>query len=465
MGSKSPEHQDPPHGHDPPSDAVTTMGGEPRGAHLSRDGDGSLGEAGDTDDDDNAIGAGAVPHSLTGPTTAQKSQKKKKKKKSKKKPSGAAHQSSPPRRPVDQLFPTGQYPMGEIQGDGAVMNTARTTAAERREQTRCDLVDETFLNNYRKAGEIHRQVRQWVQTSVRPGQTLMDIAVGIDDGVRALLDNAGLAPGEGLRSGLGFPTGLSLNHCVAHSTPNPGQAPVVLQATDVMKVDFGVHINGWIVDSAFTMSFDPTYDPLLAAVQDATNTGIQTAGVDVRISDVSAAIQEVMESYEVEIRGRTFPVKPVRSLSGHDIKQYQIHGGKSIPFVRNHDQTKMEAGEIFAIETFGSTGRGTVIDGAGVYGYGRSADAPLKVITPLATARSLYKTINQNFGSLVFCRRYLERLGVDRYLAGMNNLVSKGVMDVYPPLMDISGSFSAQFEHTIILGEVGKEVISRGDDY
>ncbi|PKY02387.1 peptidase M24A, methionine aminopeptidase [Aspergillus campestris IBT 28561] len=470
MGSKSPEHQDTPHGHNAPSAAVTTTGGEPRGAHLSRDGDGSLGDGGDTDDDDDddddTLGAGAVPHSLTGSTATKKNQnKKKKKKKSKKKPSGPVHQSSPPRVPVDQLFPTGQYPMGEIQCDGAVMNTARTTAAESRDQARCDLVDETFLNNYRKAGEIHRQVRQWVQASVRPGQNLMDIAVGIDDGVRALLDNAGLAPGEGLRSGLGFPTGLSLNHCVAHSTPNPGQPPVVLQATDVMKVDFGVHINGWIVDSAFTMSFDPTYDPLLAAVQDATNTGIRTAGVDVRISDVSAAIQEVMESYEVEIRGHTFPVKPVRSLSGHDIKQYQIHGGKSIPFVRNNDQTKMEAGEIFAIETFGSTGRGTVIDGAGVYGYGRSADAPLKVITPLATARSLYKSINENFGSLVFSRHSLERLGVDRYLAGMNNLVSKGVMDVYPPLMDVRGSFSAQFEHTIILGESGKEVISRGDDY
>ncbi len=65
-----------------------------------------------------------------------------------------------------------------------------------------------------------------------------------------------------------------------------------------------------------------------------------------------------MESYEVEIGGKTFPVKPVRSITGHDIKQYRIHGGKSIPFVKTSDQTKMEEGEIFAIETFGSTGRG-----------------------------------------------------------------------------------------------------------
>ncbi len=69
-----------------------------------------------------------------------------------------------------------------------------------------------------------------------------------------------------------------------------------------------------------------------------------------------------MESYEVEIRGKTYRVKPVRNLSGHNIKQYHIHGGKSIPFVKTRDQTKMEEGEVFAIETFGSTGRGYTVD-------------------------------------------------------------------------------------------------------
>lgn len=81
-----------------------------------------------------------------------------------------------------------------------------------------------------------------------------------------------------------------------------------------------------------------------------------------RVSDVSAAIQEAMESYEVEIRGQTFPVKPVRNLTAHNIKHYRIHGGKSIPFVKNSDQTKMEEGEVFAIETFGTTGRGYLRD-------------------------------------------------------------------------------------------------------
>lgn len=81
--------------------------------------------------------------------------------------------------------------------------------------------------------------------------------------------------------------------------------------------------------------------------------------------DIGAAIQEAMESYEVEIKGQTHPVKCIRNLNGHDVIQYMIHGGKSVPIVKGNDQTKMEEGEIFAIETFGSTGKGYVRDDVG----------------------------------------------------------------------------------------------------
>ncbi|KAL4988200.1 MetAP 2-2 [Aspergillus falconensis] len=457
MGSKSPERD----GHKGQENAAapneSSSGGMPRGVHIATDGDGTIGDSDDGDDGE------AHPTALTNATSNGNQKKKRKsKKKSKKK---AAKQSSPPRVPLSQLFPQGKYPVGEVQAYHNMENTSRTTAEEVRYMSRSYLEDDSFLNDYRKAAEVHRQVRKWTQERVKPGQGLMEIAEDIDDGVRALLGHAGLEPGDSLKAGLGFPTGLSLNNVVAHYTPNPGQRDIILQSSDVMKVDFGVHINGWIVDSAFTMSFDPVYDNLLAAVKDATNTGLKTAGIDVRISDVSAAIQEAMESYEVEIGGKTFPVKAVRNITGHNIKHYQIHGGKSIPFVKNSDQTKMEEGEIFAIETFGTTGRGYLYDDVGVYGYGKSYDAPSQVSLPLASARSLYKTINENFGTIVFCRRYLDRLGLQRYLAGMNTLVQHGIVDVYAPLIDVKGSYSAQFEHTVLLRELNKEVISRGDDY
>lgn len=96
------------------------------------------------------------------------------------------------------------------------------------------------------------------------------------------------------------------------------------------------------------------------AVKDATNTGIRECGIDVRLCDIGAAIQEVMESYEVELDGKVYGVKSVRNLNGHSIAPYQIHGSKSVPIVKGGEATKMEEGEFFAIETFGSTGKGCV---------------------------------------------------------------------------------------------------------
>lgn len=388
--------------------------------------------------------------------------KKKKKRKPKKKKGAAGAsktQTSPPRVRLSDLFPSGQYPVGQEE-EYRNENSYRTTSEEKRH---LDRMRDDFLNEYRQGAEIHRQVRQYAQKSIKPGQTLTEIAEGIEDGVRALTGHPGLEEGDNIKGGMGFPTGLSINHCAAHYTPNAGNK-TVLQEQDVMKVDFGVHINGRIVDSAWTMTFDPVYDNLLAAVRDATNTGVREAGIDVRVGDIGAAIQEAMESYEVEINGKTIPVKPIRNLNGHDIVQYSIHGGKSVPIVKGGDQTKMEEGEIFAIETFGSTGRGYVTDDMETSHYAKKADAP-NVALRVSSARSLLNTINKNFGTLPFCRRYLDRLGHEKYLLGLNNLVSSGIVEAYPPLCDIKGSYTAQFEHTLLLRPNVKEVISRGDDY
>ena len=92
--------------------------------------------------------------------------------------------------------------------------------------------------------------------------------------------------------GLAFPTGCSLNHCAAHYTPNAGD-PTVLEYNDVCKIDFGTHVNGRIIDCAFTVAFNPKYEPLLRAVKEATYCGIREAGIDVRLGDVGEAIQEV----------------------------------------------------------------------------------------------------------------------------------------------------------------------------
>jgi methionine aminopeptidase len=303
----------------------------------------------------------------------------------------------------------------------------------------------------REAAEVHRHVRKYAQSIIKPGIKLADMCEQIENLNRQLVREAGL------KRGIAFPTGCSLNHVAAHYTPNPGD-DTVLGAGDVMKLDFGTQINGRIIDCAFTVAFDPQFDPLLEAVKEATNTGIRHAGIDARLGEIGAAIQEVMESHEVTINGKTYAVKSIRNLNGHSIEPYHIHAGKyvaprtalpfylpvrstaaappavtyryrcpcvpatgrvctrgdlpaprrrpsasprmrchllpgrgrltdavgcrSVPIVKTPEQTKMEEMEVYAIETFGSTGRGEVSEDMECSHYMRNFDldfAPLRL--------------------------------------------------------------------------------------
>lgn len=355
----------------------------------------------------------AVTGEQAGEGAAKKKKKNKKKKKKKKK---ATTQSDPPRVLMSQLFPNNTYPKGEEVDYTGDENTFRTTSEEKRHLDR--LMDDDFLTDYRHAAETHRQVRQWAQNWIKPGMGLTEIANGIEDSVRALVGHSGLEEGDAINAGMGFPTGLNLNDIAAHFSPNAGNKSVFGQ-DDVMKIDIGVHVNGRIVDSAFTMAFEPKYDPLLEAVKAATNTGVREAGIDARLGEIGGAIQETMESYEIELNGKTYPIKSIRNLNGHTIHPYSIHGDKSVPIVKTNDQTKMEEGDVFAIETFGSTGNGYVVDQGEVSHYALMADAP-KVDLRLSSAKSLLSTIKKNFGTLPWCRRYLDRIGCEKYLLGVS---------------------------------------------
>ncbi|KAM0846421.1 hypothetical protein ACQ4PT_055684 [Festuca glaucescens] len=396
------------------------------------------------DDDDGPSEDGAAV------SAAAKKKKKKSKAKKKKDP---LQQTDPPSIPVDELFPSGDFPEGEIQ-QYLDDNLWRTTSEEKRELER---IQKPIYNSVRRAAEVHRQVRKYMRSIVKPGMLMTELCETLENMVRKLIKE------NGLQAGIAFPTGCSLNWVAAHWTPNSGDK-TVLQYDDVMKLDFGTHIDGYIVDCAFTVAFNPMFDPLLQATRDATNTGIKEAGIDARLCDVGAAIQEVMESYEVEINGKVFQVKSVRNLNGHSIGPYQIHAGKSVPIVKGGEQTKMEEGEFYAIETFGSTGKGFVREDLECSHYMKNFDVghvPLRV----AKAKQLLGTINNNFGTLAFCRRYLDRIGETKYLMALKNLCDVGIIQPYPPLCDVRGSYVSQFEHTILLRPTCKEVISRGDDY
>lgn len=204
--------------------------------------------------------------------------KKKKSNKKKKKKTLDEQQTTPLRVALANPLPDQRFPEGEVVEHGTDNdNLRRTTVEELRHLSVVKNMDDEFLNDYRKAAEVHRQVRQYVQTIAKPGISMSQLAQEIEDGVRALTNHQGLGTGDALKAGMGFPTGLCLNNVAAHWTPNPGAKEAILQYDDVLKIDFGVHVSGRIVDSAFTVAFNPAYDNLLAAVKAATNTGLKVS--------------------------------------------------------------------------------------------------------------------------------------------------------------------------------------------
>lgn len=363
-------------------------------------------------------------------------------------------QTNPPSVPIHVLYPTSEYPVGQEVEYNGNMGKQRITSEEKRAIERSNYDD---YNDARRAAEAHRQVRKHIQSWVKPGMTMIEICEELERCSRALIGE------DGLKAGLAFPTGCSRNNCAAHYTPNAGDSTVLLY-DDVTKIDFGTHVNGRIIDCAFTLTFNPKYDKLVEAVRDATNTGIKIAGIDVKLCEVGEAIQEVMESYEVELDGKTYPVKSIRNLNGHSIDAYRIHAGKTVPIVKGGEATMMEENEFYAIETFGSTGRGIVRDDMDTSHYMKNFDAPF-VPLRLQASQKLLGTVNKNFGTLAFCKRWLDRLGATKYQMALKDLCDKGILDAYPPLCDIKGCYTAQFEHTIVLRPTCKEIISKGDDY
>ena len=120
-----------------------------------------------------------------------------------------------------------------------------------------------------------------------------------------------------------------------------------------------------------------------------------------------------MESHEIELEGKTYQVKSIRNLNGHSISPYQIHSGKTVPIIAGGEATLMEENEFYAIETFGSTGRGHVTEDMECSHYMKNFDVghvPLR----LQKSKQLLNTVNKHFGTLAFCRRWLDRLGETR---------------------------------------------------
>ncbi len=320
---------------------------------------------------------------------------------------------------------------------------------------------EDTLGSLVKAGLIHKEVRRRLQPLLKPGVKVLDIIKHIEKETIELSKNHSNFT---YNKGIGFPCGFSINNCAAHWSPS-SNTDIVINENDVIKIDYGVEMNGWIIDSAFTISFNPVYDNLLTAVKEATQQGIKSIGVDVNIKEWSSEIQETMESYEIELNNKTHKIRAIENLGGHNIKNGIIHGGLFLPAVKlSHmpDNQRFTEG-VYAVETFGSTGESRTIEKGNATLFRIDPDYQTNYIK-LDSTRKFFQKIKQNFNTLPFCDRYIEDLD-PKWNTHIDILNKNKAIYSYPPLVVNDDAYTAQYEHTIYLFDNKKINCSSGEDY
>ncbi|MFX1519905.1 MAG: type II methionyl aminopeptidase [Promethearchaeota archaeon] len=294
--------------------------------------------------------------------------------------------------------------------------------------------EEDKLEKYRKAGQIVAKAKEYIRPFVKVGEKLLSICEKAEQCI--IKEGAQLA----------FPCNVSINHLAAHYSSPPGDKTVIEEG-DVVKVDIGAHVDGFIADSAFTVNFDPEFDKLVEAAVDSCHAAIEAMLPGTNTKDIGKIVESTIKSKSSKFR-------PIKELSGHILDEYALHGPKTIPNVRIPYGTKIEAEEVYAVETFASTGSGSVHDLP--YGYIYHI-MPVRTPVRLKGSRKIISAALKEHKTLPFSERWIAKQ-LKTYKVALNELVTKGVLHRYKVLSDKKGCKVAQAEETMIVTKDGPEI-------
>lgn len=309
----------------------------------------------------------------------------------------------------------------------------------------------------KKGGDIHKQVQEYTKSVLKQDMKLIDLATIIEDKIKELTNYREESPLDG---GIAFPTGLSVNNCAAHWSPNPSDTYQTLSENDLVKIDFGVHMSGYILDGAFSWSPTDKFDELIGVSVEATECGIKSAGPDAILGEIGSNIQEVIENAEVEINGKIVSVKSTMDLCGHQIGRYHIHAGKAVPNIRINYKERMKVGEQYAIETFPTTGSGRAIVKKN---YAPSDCSHYMIMNDQTknipkNLKNTYNKIYSQFGTLAFCNRWCD---FNTSQQKDFSILTQKHIQCYPPLYDtLNTAYVAQTEKSIFISDNGTIILN-----
>lgn len=280
------------------------------------------------------------------------------------------------------------------------------------------------------AGKIASQVRDHIRPIIKKDTPLLEIAEKIENKIIEL----GGKPA--------FPVNLSINNIAAHYTPPHDDKTL---AHGLLKIDFGVHINGYIADTAFSIDLENSQNnkKLIQASEQALKEAIKIFKPNTLLNEIGKIISKTIESYSFS---------PIINLSGHEMSEYDLHAGITVPNIDDNRNIQIEK-KLYAIEPFASTGSGKVHDGkpSGIY----VLTSERNVRSPIA--REILEYIVKNYRTLPFCSRWLVKEFGTKALIGLKQLEENDNLHHFPQLVEASNAIVSQAEHTVLIDE--KEII------
>jgi methionyl aminopeptidase len=297
--------------------------------------------------------------------------------------------------------------------------------------------DPAALEKFRQAGDIAARARELAVSLIRPGATLESVMVAVEDYIRSR------------GGGIAFPAQTSRNHIAAHYCPRPGD-PMVYEAEDVVKVDIGVEVDGYVADNAQTVYLGEkeVYHNMITASAAGLQAAIDVVGPGVQVKDVSTAIHAAIDRHGF---------RPVYNLTGHGVARWTVHCAPQIPAAPDKwSRGVLEEGMVIAIEPFATDGGGTVHES------GRSEIFMMqKEPRKMKGIDAAVWGVIEGMRGLPFARRTFGGLPADAVEASLARLKRTGCLMDFPPLVDPDPSTRvAQTEHTMVVTSDGAEVIT-----
>lgn len=275
-----------------------------------------------------------------------------------------------------------------------------------------------------KAGEINSEVKKYAKSIIQKGMPLLEIANNIENKIIELGGK------------IAFPTSLGIDEIAAHYTPSYNEDTL---ARGLLKVDIGVHIDGWISDSAFSIDLedDEENKKLIESSEKALENAISVAKEGIPMNEIGKVIQNTIEDY-----GFT----PIVNLNGHQIKRYNLHAGLTIPNTEKGNRSQLLKG-LYAIEPFSTNGSGKVHDGknSGIYLLIENKKPRNSI------SRKILAYIQEEYNNLPFCSRWIYNQFGSKGLLALRELENIGNLHHFPQLVENSGSKVSQAEHTILI--------------